>query len=238
MAYCAPSFTGAKISPYLDQEEGLAGAWAPCQEERDELRLPPREAEGMRLAEQLCWRIEGDYDYSSTQVNIDDDLAGRIISWGEQEISDKDIYTGGDDTKGREDTPHITVLYGILTQSVDEVIDLLADEGPARATLGKVSLFENADDYDVVKISVESKDLARLNKLLSDNLENENKFSEYEPHVTVAYVKQGAGSKYSGSNEFEGREVTFDEIRFSTKDEKETFISLHGSVAADLTWRV
>ncbi len=187
-------------------------------------------------AELFNWKIEGDYSYSSTQVNVKDPLSQEIMDWGQENIPDADLYT--DDNMGREDTPHITVLYGIVTQEADEVIEVLAEEGPAKATLGKISLFENSDDYDVVKIDIESEDLSRLNKLLADNLENENDFPEYKPHITIAYVEQGSGKLYSGSSEFEGREVSFDQIRFSTKDEESTFIDLTGIVAANLNWRV
>ena len=188
-------------------------------------------------AELFNWKIEGDYSYSSTQVNLKDPLSQEIMDWGQENIPDEDLYTD-DDNMGREDTPHITVLYGIVTQEADEVIEVLADEGPVKITLGKISLFENDDNYDVVKIDIESEDLARLNKLLADNLENENDFPEYKPHITIAYVEQGSGKLYSGSSEFEGREVSFDQIRFSTKDEESTFIDLTGIVAANLNWRV
>ncbi len=188
-------------------------------------------------AELFNWKIEGDYSYSSTQVNLKDPLSQEIMDWGQENIPDANLYTD-DDNMGREDTPHITVLYGIVTQKADEVIEVLAGEGPVTITLGKVSLFEKSDDYDVVKIDIESEDLSRLHKLLADNLENENDFPEYKPHITIAYVEQGSGKLYSGSSEFEGREVSFDQIRFSTKDEELTFIDLKGSIAASLNWRV
>ena len=88
-------------------------------------------------AELFNWKIEGDYSYSSTQVNVEDSLAQEIMDWGQENIPNKDIYTD-DDNKGREDTPHITVLYGIVTQEANEVIEVLADEGPMKATLGKI----------------------------------------------------------------------------------------------------
>jgi len=191
----------------------------------------------MSLAAQLYWKIEGDYSYSSTQVNLAGDLSKRIMAWGKENIPDEDIYTGEEDM-GREDTPHITVLFGIVAQEPDEVIELLSSEGSVKAKLGNVSLFKHSDDYDVVKIGVESKDLARLNKLLSDNLENENKFPDYKPHITIAYVKKGTGNKCSGSSEFEGQEVIFDQIRFSTKEGELTFIALQDSIAASMNWEV
>ena len=187
-------------------------------------------------AELFNWKIEGDYSYSSTQVNLKDPLSQEIMDWGQENIPDEDLYTD-DDNMGREDTPHITVLYGIVTQEADAVIEVLAEQGPVKATLGKVSLFENSDDYDVVKIDIESEDLSRLNKLLADNLENENDFPEYKPHITIAYVEQGSGKLYSGSSEFEGREVSFDEVRFSSADEDITMIALKRNVAADRNWR-
>ncbi len=193
----------------------------------------------MNLAEQLHWKVESDYSYSSTQVNVVDDLAQRIISWGDENIADEDIYTG-EENMGREDTPHITVLYGIVSNEPDEAITLLEDKeiGPVKATLGKVSLFENSDDYDVVKIEVDSEDLSRINKLFFDNLENESSFPEYKPHVTIAYVNKGSGKLYSGSDEFEGTELFFDEIRFSSADEERTMIDLERNVVAELNWSV
>jgi len=189
----------------------------------------------MTLAEQLHWKVESDYSYSSTQVNIADDLARRIISWGDENIADEDIYTG-EENMGREDTPHITVLYGIVSNEPDETTELLEETSPVEATLGKVSLFENSDDYDVVKIEVDSEDLSKLHKLLSDNLENESTFPEYKPHVTVAYVNKGSGKLYSGSDEFEGTKLFFDKVRFSSADEEITMIALKRNVAAELNW--
>ena len=192
----------------------------------------------MNLVKQLCWKVESDYDYSSTQVNLEPALANRIMGWGESNVSDEDLYTDDDD-KGREDNPHITLLYGIVAQEPDEVIELLSSEkGSVKAKLGKVSLFENSDDYDVVKIDVESEDLTRLHDRIADNIKYESDFPEYKPHVTIAYVTRGSGNLYSGSSEFEGTEMSFDEVVFSSPDGERTLIALKRSVAAILNWRM
>lgn len=184
----------------------------------------------------LNWNdITADYDYASTQVNLSSDIAKRIMDWGKENIPDEEV-ADEDDTKGREDNPHITILYGIVNNDPQQVIDLLQGKTQATATLGKISFFEN-DDYDVVKISVESEDLAAFQKILWDGVEHESDYPEYEPHVTISYVEKGTGKKYSGSDEFEGTELTFDKIRFSTKDETTTWISLTDSIAARLNWR-
>jgi 2'-5' RNA ligase len=183
------------------------------------------------------WTILADYSYASTQVNLPEAEAQRIIEWGKENIPDDELYEDPeDDTMGREDTVHCTVLYGLVDQDPEPVRELLSGTGTIKATLGKISLFEQ-DDYDVVKIAVKSPDLHRLHKKLSDNLENENSFPEYTPHVTIAYVKPGSGKPFAGSTEFENTELSFSKVRFSTKTEEVTWIAL-GSVAAQLNWRV
>ena len=182
-------------------------------------------------------KLVADYSYASTQVNFPESVAKRIIEWGKENIPDSKVYEDpDDDTMGREDTVHCTLLYGLVSEDPDPVREQLAGEGIIRATFGKITIFEQ-DDYDVVKIDVKSDDLHRLHNKLSDALENENKFPEYKPHVTIAYVKPGSGSLYSGSTVFEGTSVSFDKVRFSTPAEDEHWISL-GSIAARLNWRV
>jgi 2'-5' RNA ligase len=179
------------------------------------------------------WSVVGDYDYASTQVNLSKSIAKRVMDWGRENIPDEDISTTEENT-GREDAPHITVLYGIVDQAPQQVIDLLQGKPAVRATLGKTTLFEN-DEYDVVKISVESEDLAEFQEILWDGVEHESDYPEYKPHVTVAYVKAGCGSSYAGSTDFEGTEITFDTVVFSASDGEKTNILL-GEIAAHLNW--
>ena len=179
--------------------------------------------------------ITGDYDYASTQVNLPQDIAKRVMDWGKKNIPDEDLYDD-DGNKGREDNPHITILYGIVEQDPQQVIDLLEGKSKVTATLGKVSLFEK-DENDVVKISVTSPELAEFQKLLWDEVEHESDYPEYEPHVTIAYVKEGSGSSYEGATAFEGTEITFDTVVFSAADGKKTSISLSDGIAAKLHWK-
>jgi len=188
----------------------------------------------------ICWKrkIEADYSYASTQVNLPEDVSKKIIRWGKENIDDDDIKEDEeDDSMGREDTPHCTILYGIVDNNVEPVKNLLKYEKPIEAELGKISVF-TGDEYDVVKIDVKSKDLHRLHKKLADNIENENKFPEYKPHVTIAYVSPGKGKKYSGSLEFEGIKLTFNKIRFSSKSEEVSYIYLTKNIASNLNWKV
>jgi 2'-5' RNA ligase len=179
------------------------------------------------------WSVEGDYDYASTQVNLSKSIAERVMDWGRENIPDEEI-SDTDENAGREDEPHITVLYGIVDQAPQQVIDLLQGKPAARATLGKITLFEK-DEYDVVKISVESEDLAEFQEILWDGVEHESDYPEYKPHITIGYVKSGYGSAHSGSTDFEGTEITFDAVVFSASDGEKTNIPL-GGIAAHLNW--
>ena len=182
------------------------------------------------------WNITGDYDYASTQVNLPEAIAKRVMDWGKENIPDDEI-SDTDENQGREDNPHITILYGIVDQSPQPVIDLLQGKPQVKATLGKISIFEN-DDYDVVKIGVESDDLAEFQEIIWDEVEHESDYPEYKPHVTIAYVKPGSGSLYSGSTEFEGTEIIFDTVVFSSSDNEKTDIPLSSGIAASLSWSV
>jgi 2'-5' RNA ligase len=184
----------------------------------------------------LSWiPVQADYDYASTQVNLDADVAKKMMDWGKENIPDDDLYDE-DGTQGREDKPHITILYGLVEDDPQPVIDLLQGKSAPKATLGKVSLFSK-DEYDVVKVEVTSDDLAAFQKILWDGIEHESDYPEYKPHITIAYVQSGSGSQHSGATDFEGTELTFDTVIFSPSDDdaERTSISLKG-IAASLHW--
>jgi len=110
------------------------------------------------------------------------------------EIDPDDIY---DDEPGHglEKETHVTVLYGLHTDSVSEVFGAI-DLKPIKYKFKSLSLFEN-EKFDVLKFDVDSKDLHALNKQVCDELEYTNKFPVYHPHCTVAYLKPGTGKKYT-----------------------------------------
>jgi 2'-5' RNA ligase len=179
--------------------------------------------------------VQADYDYASTQVNLDAATAKKLMDWGKENIPDDDLYDE-DGTQGREDKPHITILYGLVEDDPQPVIDLLQGKSAPKATLGKVSLFSK-DEYDVVKVEVKSEDLAAFQKILWDGVEHESDYPDYKPHATIAYVQPGSGSRHSGSTDFEGMELTFDTVIFSPSDDdaERTSIPLKG-IAASLHW--
>jgi hypothetical protein len=119
------------------------------------------------------------------------------------QIDTEDIYEEeNDDSYGLEDEPHCTLLYGlheeVTTQQVKDIILKHPISGPLYAY--NISLFQTSPDYDVLKFDIKSDKknptiLQKINKELS-KLPNTNKFPDYHPHMTVAYIKKGIGQKY------------------------------------------
>lgn len=157
-----------------------------------------------------------DVPKSSTQLTLDSKQAQQVLVFA-QEIPDADLYSekdeNGKEDYGRETQPHVTVLYGLTQHDPKKAAKFVEQFGPITVTLGKTSLFEN-EKYDVLKVEVEGADLRKLNAQLR-KLPNENKFPDYKPHMTIAYLKKGEGKKYVGDTRFEGREITFDSVTFS-----------------------
>lgn len=118
---------------------------------------------------------------------------------------------------GKEKRPHITVMYGLEPIAEDKAKQMLS-KMPKRisATLGKISKFENADTpYDVLKIEVHSPHLTKIHETLKRTCENNYKWPNYNPHVTLAYVKKGTCNEFVGSKVFEGQKFVFETFTYS-----------------------
>lgn len=160
--------------------------------------------------------------YSTTHFRFPESLAAEIKALAKT-IADADLAEDG-----RSDDPHLTARYGLHTNDSEPVATLVEGFGPVKAKLGKISVFpaaEAGDDADVVKIEVMGQDLGRMNKALG-GLPNTETHPNYNPHITLGYVKPGMGKKCAGSHPLEGREVSFDTLHFSDLDGKETPLSL------------
>lgn len=165
--------------------------------------------------------IKTAFSYSSTQINLPEDIAKKIIEWGNANIPEDEIFSGddGDYDLGREKRPHVTIKYGLHTVDSKEVEEIVKGNGEVLISLGNISIFEpEGKEYDVVKIEVQSDDLRSLNAKVS-TLKNSDSHPEYKPHVTIAYVKKGNGQKYVGRQDFKGISFSSDVLDFSAKTE-------------------
>ena len=157
-------------------------------------------------------KSKSEREFSSTQVNLTGVAANKVLALA-RKIKDSDLAEDG-----REDEPHITVKFGLHDgRPSKELRDAVVGNGHVQAKLGKTSLFES-DRHDVVKLEVSSHDLHRLNKKVAASSEHTDTHPNYVPHVTLAYVKKGAGKKYAGDDSLSGEPLTFDHVVFSAKD--------------------
>lgn len=170
------------------------------------------------------------YSYGCVMAMMPFELAERLRAYASL-IPDEAIYDDGSGEHGREQEPHVTVKYGIHTDDGEEVAAVLAGAGEVRATLGKMTAFEN-EKYSVLKIDIESPDLHRLNALVSDSLEVTDTFPDYHPHLTIAYLDKSVDWKKYAADLFEGAEAVFDSLLFSSDKDEETVVPLVQAKAA------
>lgn len=157
------------------------------------------------------------YSFSSVHVNLPEALANDIIRWGRENIPESEIFKDPEDPSfGREDEIHVTVLYGLHSDSAQDTKKVLLTQKPFTIELGKISIFSH-EKFDVIKIDIHSPELHKLNKKMTDCVTYTNKFKEYTPHVTIAYVKKGKGWKYSGKTEFNEKMFEANEVCFSSR---------------------
>lgn len=165
------------------------------------------------------------HKFSTTQVDLDGAERDEILAYAAA-IPDEWLAEGG-----REDTPHVTVRYGLHTRDVAEVQAALDGESPVAVTFGNTSVFQ-AEGYAVIIVRVESEGLRWLNAKLADELDHTDTHPEYVPHATVAYVKADKWTEALAlcrADFMSGREATFDRVTYSNQDGARSTINLTGS---------
>lgn len=168
------------------------------------------------------------YSFSSTQVNLPSEISKKIIDWGKKNIKDEDVYQVGNKF-GRENEIHVTVLYGLHDDSPNSIRRLIEKEPPVELSLGDITAFTNNEEFDVIKITVISPDLHRIHKKIKSNAKFTNDYPKYQPHCTIAYVKNNTSSNYVGKDPFNGEKIKLDYITFSSKNGTKTKIKLKGT---------
>lgn len=132
-----------------------------------------------------------------------------------------------DDSYGFEDGPHVSLLFGLHSDVTDKQVEKVLDKYTYYTVkLYNPSIFKN-DDYDVLKFDVEGDNLHETNKDLS-KLPHTTDFPDYKPHMTIAYLKSGYGSKYIPKiKKFGNFWVAPQYAIYSKTDETKTKISIN-----------
>jgi len=181
----------------------------------------------------ICMKSCLAHSYSCLMAVLPDDAADRLRQFG-LSIPNDCIYQDESGDKGREGQFHVTIKYGIHTKDPEEVKEAIVPLlKPLGARLGKVTVF-NGDEYVVLKVSVQSEDLTRMNQAVRQNLECTDTFPDYKPHITIAYLKKDPKNPYYFqdfcTDEFDGMEVVFGKLKFTTPDKKKYSMSLSSGV--------
>lgn len=155
---------------------------------------------------------ESKYSYGCFMLDV------PFVGWNKvtSTIDHEDIYEPEEGGFGIENKPHITILYGLHDDVIiDEIVELTADIEKVDYIIKGVSIFEN-ENFDVVKFEIESDHLRQLRDR-AIKLPHTTTYPEYNPHMTIAYVKPGAGKKYAKAF---NRPIlkTSNEFMYSTSD--------------------
>lgn len=141
------------------------------------------------------------------------------------QIDEDDLYVNQNESiLGYENEPHVTVLYG-FHKDIDHygIVQDISKFSPVEIRLKAVEMFDN-DKFDVLKITVESPELEKCKKFLEKKYDNTQQFKEFNPHITVAYLKKGKAKKYLNPNV--SATILCNEIVYSSPEKKKTYVQL------------
>jgi 2'-5' RNA ligase len=150
-----------------------------------------------------------------------------VSNWDEiiSSINEEDLYT--DEGKpGIQENPHVTVLYGLHEEvSLEQVKSVFEDiDESIDIRIEGIGVFEN-EKFDVVKFNVVAGGtLQDLHNRLSE-FPNSNEYPEYEPHITIAYIKKGHGKKYEDLA-YKHSIENIDEVCYSLTDGSKEYFSI------------
>jgi 2'-5' RNA ligase len=101
---------------------------------------------------------------------------------------------------------------------------------PFAITLGPTWSFPPSATIDVAVIiaPIECPELHALNQRLGEVTEFAEPIHEYEPHVTIAYVRPEVAKKYVGNQITAGHRFVITEVVIRTKSKGETIVALNG----------
>ncbi|HRT84923.1 MAG TPA: 2'-5' RNA ligase family protein [Bacteroidales bacterium] len=155
----------------------------------------------------------------------DPNIAAQVVTFGQNIITDDMLFFDPQepDDYGREKDPHITIKFG-LTQSYkpEQMAEFLKGTKPFFIRITGMDIFQNPK-FDVVKMNVEGEKLNRLRQIF-DQLPNADKYKVYHPHMTLAYLRPGLGSRFQNRNIGKFAKVLIQRIVYSDRGKKASYL--------------
>jgi hypothetical protein len=152
----------------------------------------PESPERDRLLEMIRGKEPKQYKYGCVYLPLPEEIAAKFREMGES-IPVEHLDVGGVD-----DEPHITLLYGIHGCDSATVVDAVRRMDSMFVSFGMQTYFPAGSDGCPVKIDVESPALHAANRKLKWAVPYVEKFPEYHPHATIAYVRPEFADQYGG----------------------------------------
>ena len=120
-----------------------------------------------------------------------------IIKDLQKKIPSRELYTEEDNEDyGLEKQSHVTLVPCLDNDiDIDKLKSYLKPIDEYNIVLTDISKFE-CEKFDVLKCAVKSKALKDTNKEIVDKFETHSEYKDYNPHMTIAYMKKGMADKY------------------------------------------
>lgn len=167
--------------------------------------------------------LESQYKYAVVLFEMPADLSSKIISFSQKFIPKSCLSEDG-----REDEPHVTVLYGLNDKDFEKVKEKIKDFKQFNIRLGSISKFDNKEKYDVLKIDVIGDSIRKLNKKIKE-IPHYSNYNEYKPHCTLAYVKKDSCNSLLKNNHFENTVIKIKSVNFIDTSKNKKIIKLQES---------
>ena len=175
--------------------------------------------------------LDASHPYSTVQLVLDDAAAQAVRQAAATCIAPDDVHPG----EGLETCPHITVLYGLQTDAVADVLPLLQRGGAVEAVIQGIAIFSpEGKDYDVVVHRIASPGAVEMHAALVAALPHVSTHPVYRPHLTLGYVGRGCGATYADlTTGLEGMVLQFPTVEFNSRGDVATTIPLLMAVTMD-----
>ena len=126
----------------------------------------------------------------------------EFITEIQKSIPKEELYLGENEneiknnTYGIENETHVTICYGLENDvKFEDLKEYLFPINDYKTILVDVSMFDNPN-FDVLKVAAKCPIAAKSNKLIMDNFDVHTEYKDFNPHMTIAYLKKGFGEKY------------------------------------------